>query len=90
MMPGPSSERAVILAASERDAVWTAHLIKEAGYYANICGDLAELERQVASGAGLAIIADEAVRTADLAGLARFLLLSIQKKYAQNRLVMLK
>ena len=43
MMPGPSSERAVILAASERDAVWTAHLIKEAGYYANICGDLAEL-----------------------------------------------
>ena len=73
MMPGPSSERAVILAASERDAVWTAHLIKEAGYYANICGDLAELERQVASGAGLAIIADEAVRTADLAGLARWL-----------------
>ncbi|WP_291734897.1 hybrid sensor histidine kinase/response regulator [Bradyrhizobium sp.] len=72
-MPGPSSERAVILAASERDAVWTAHLIKEAGYYANICGDLAELERQVASGAGLAIIADEAVRTADLAGLARWL-----------------
>ena len=73
MMPGPSSERAVILAASERDAVWTAHLIKEAGYYANICGDLAELERQVASCAGLAIIADEAVRTADLAGLARWL-----------------
>ena len=35
-------------------------------------GDLAELERQVASGAGLAIIADEAVRTADLAGLARW------------------
>ncbi|MES5483827.1 PAS domain-containing protein [Bradyrhizobium sp. INPA03-11B] len=73
MKPGPSSERAVILAASERDAVKTAHLIKEAGYYANICGDLAELERQVASGAGLAIIADEAIRTADLAGLTRWL-----------------
>ncbi|GKQ51831.1 ATP-binding protein [Bradyrhizobium sp. Ce-3] len=73
MKPGPSSERAVILAASERDAVRTAHLIKEAGYYANICGDLAELERQVASGAGLAIIADEAIRTADLAGLTSWL-----------------
>ena len=73
MRPGPSSERAVILAANERDAVKTAHLIKEAGYYANICGDLAELERQVASGAGLAIIADEAIRSADLAGLTRWL-----------------
>ncbi|MCC8979566.1 hybrid sensor histidine kinase/response regulator [Bradyrhizobium acaciae] len=73
MKPGPSSERAVILAASERDAVKTAHLIKEAGYYANICGDLAELGRQIASGAGLAIIADEAIRTADLAGLTRWL-----------------
>ncbi|WP_063695280.1 hybrid sensor histidine kinase/response regulator [Bradyrhizobium embrapense] len=73
MKPGPSSERAVILAASERDAVKTAHLIKEAGYYANICGDLAELEHQVMSGAGLAIIADEAIRNADLAGLTRWL-----------------
>ncbi|QOZ31242.1 ATP-binding protein [Bradyrhizobium sp. CCBAU 53421] len=73
MKPGPSSERAVILVASERDAVRTAHLIKEAGYYANICGDLAELEGQVASGAGLAIIADEAIRTADLAGLTNWL-----------------
>ncbi|MCC8974388.1 ATP-binding protein [Bradyrhizobium brasilense] len=73
MKPGPSSERAVILAASERDAVKTAHLIKEAGYYANICGDLAELERQIASGAGLAIIADEVIRAADLAGLTHWL-----------------
>ncbi|MGF6308462.1 PAS domain S-box-containing protein [Bradyrhizobium sp. i1.8.4] len=73
MKPGPSSERAVILAASERDAVKTAHLIKEAGYYANICGGLAELGRQVASGAGLAIIADEVIKTADLAGLTRWL-----------------
>ncbi|VIO73215.1 Blue-light-activated protein [Bradyrhizobium ivorense] len=73
MRPGPSSERAVILAASERDAVKTAHLIKEAGYYANICGDLAELGRQIASGAGLAIIADEAIGNADLAGLTRWL-----------------
>jgi signal transduction histidine kinase/DNA-binding response OmpR family regulator len=63
----------VILAASERDAAKVAHLIKEAGYYANICGDLAELQRQIASGAGLAIIADEAIRHIDLSGLARWL-----------------
>lgn len=73
MKPGPSSERAVILAASERDAVKTAHLIKEAGYYANICADLAELERQIANGAGLAIIADEVIKAADLAGLTHWL-----------------
>ncbi|MCA6124437.1 PAS domain-containing protein [Bradyrhizobium sp. WSM 1704] len=73
MRPGPSSERAVILAANERDAVKTAHLIKESGYYANICGDLAELEHQIASGAGLAIIADETVRHADLSALTRWL-----------------
>ena len=73
MKPGPSSERAVILAASERDAARTAHLIKEAGYYANICGNLAELERQIASGAGLAIIADEVIRHADLSSLVRWL-----------------
>lgn len=73
MRSGPSSERAVILAANEQDAVKTAHLIKEAGYYANICGDFAELERQIAGGAGLAIIADEAIRAADLAGLTRWL-----------------
>ncbi|MBR0797729.1 response regulator [Bradyrhizobium jicamae] len=73
MRPGPSSERAVILAASERDAAKTAHLIKEAGYYANICGDLAELQREIESGAGLAIIADEVIRHADVADLARWL-----------------
>jgi PAS domain S-box-containing protein len=71
--PGPSSERAVILASSERDAAKTAHLIKEAGYYANICGDLVELQRQIASGAGLAIIADEVLRHADLTGLTQWL-----------------
>ncbi|WP_246801419.1 hybrid sensor histidine kinase/response regulator [Bradyrhizobium genosp. L] len=41
--------------------------------HANICGDLAELERQIASGAGLAIVADEAIRDADLTRLTRWL-----------------
>ncbi|MBR0696631.1 ATP-binding protein [Bradyrhizobium lablabi] len=73
MRPGPSSERAVILAANERDGTRTAHLIKQAGYYAKICGDLATLEDEIESGAGLAIIADEAIRNADLRRLRRWL-----------------
>ena len=43
MKPGPSSERAVILAPKGRDASVAAALIGEAGYHANICADLAVL-----------------------------------------------
>jgi PAS domain S-box-containing protein len=71
--PGASSERAVILAPIGRDAVVAAALIKEAGYYANVCRDLTELLHEVEGGAGLAVIADEAIKTADLRGLMRWL-----------------
>jgi PAS domain S-box-containing protein len=71
--PGASSERAVILAPTGRDASVAAALIKEAGFYANICGDIAGLMREIEGGAGLAVIADEAIKTADLRGLMRWL-----------------
>src|SRR5712671_7221431 len=71
--PGPSSERAVILAPTGRDAAVAAALIKEAGYHANVCGDLAALLHEIEGGAGLAVIADEAIKTADLRGLMRWL-----------------
>jgi PAS domain S-box-containing protein len=71
--PGASSERAVILAPTGRDASVAAGLIKEAGYYANICADLAALMHEIESGAGLAVIADEAIKTADLRSLTRWL-----------------
>jgi signal transduction histidine kinase/CheY-like chemotaxis protein len=71
--PGASSERAVILAPAGRDASVAAALIKEAGYYANICADLAALMHEIEGGAGLAVIADEAIKTADLRGLVRWL-----------------
>jgi PAS domain S-box-containing protein len=70
---GPSSERAVILAPNGRDASVAAALIKEAGYYANVCADLAGLLHEIEGGAGLAVIADEAIKTADLRGLMRWL-----------------
>jgi PAS domain S-box-containing protein len=71
--PGPSSERAVILGSTEQDAIEAARLIKEAGYYANVCDDLSALMHEIESGAGLAVIADEAIKTADLHDLASWL-----------------
>ena len=73
MRPGASSERAVILAPRGRDAAVAAALIREAGYYANVCADLAALMAEIEGGAGLAVIADEAIKTADLRGLTRWL-----------------
>ena len=73
MKPGSSSERAVILAPTGRDASVAAALIKEAGYYANISSDLGALLCEIEAGAGLAVIADEAIKTADLRGLMRWL-----------------
>jgi PAS domain S-box-containing protein len=63
----------VILAPTGRDASLAAALIREAGFYANICGDLAALMREIEGGAGLAVIADEAIKSADLRGLMRWL-----------------
>ena len=71
--PGTSSERAVILAPTGRDAAVAAALIKEARYCADVCGDLAGLIQEIERGAGLAVIADEAIKTADLRGLMRWL-----------------
>jgi len=70
---GPSSERAVILAPRGRDASVAAALIREAGYHAQICSDLTALTREIEVGAGLAVIADEAIKNADLRGLVHWL-----------------
>src|SRR6187401_3200453 len=72
-MAGPSSERAVILAPKGRDASLAAALIREAGYHAQACGDLPALLSEIEGGAGLAVIADEAIKTADLRGLVKWL-----------------
>ena len=77
MKPGASSERAVILAPTGRDGVVAAALIREAGYYANVCADLAALMHEIEAGAGLAVIANEAIKTADLRGLVSWLNLSL-------------
>ena len=73
MKPGASSERAVILAPTGRDSAVATTLIKEAGFYADACNDLAGLMHEIESGAGLAVIADEAIKTADLRALVVWL-----------------
>lgn len=73
MKAGPSSERAVILAPKGRDAAVAAALIREAGYHAQACGDLPALLSEIEGGAGLAVIADEAIKTADLRDLVNWL-----------------
>jgi len=71
--PGESPERAVVLAPTGRDASVAASLISEAGFAADVCTDLDALVQEIAVGAGLAIIANEAVKTADLRKLVRWL-----------------
>jgi signal transduction histidine kinase/CheY-like chemotaxis protein len=62
-----------VLAPIGRDAGVAAALIREAGFYANIAPDLPALLREVEAGAGLAVIAEEAIKTADLRGLVNWL-----------------
>jgi signal transduction histidine kinase/CheY-like chemotaxis protein len=71
--PGTSSERAVILAPTGRDAVVAEALIKEAGFFAHTCGDLAGLVHEIEGGAGMAVIADEAIKSVDLRSLVNWL-----------------
>jgi PAS domain S-box-containing protein len=85
--PGASSERAVILAPTGRDASVAAALVREAGYYANISGDLTALLHELEGGAGLAVIAEEAIKTADLRPLT--LWLSAQPSWSDFPIVLL-
>jgi len=64
---GTLSLRALVLAPNGRDAPLTVSLLKEIGIGADICADLPSLTAEMMKrGAGLAIIADEAVHTAAL------------------------
>jgi DNA-binding response OmpR family regulator len=70
---GNLSERAVILAPTGRDAEIAGKILRESGFFADATSDLESLCEQVVAGAGLAIIADEALKTADLRPLADFI-----------------
>jgi signal transduction histidine kinase len=67
------SERALILAPRGRDAAIAAAMLREADIQSAIAADIAALVRQLRAGAGFAVVTEEALRGADLHGLAAFL-----------------
>ncbi|WP_024694671.1 response regulator [Pseudomonas syringae] len=71
--PGQFSERAIILAPRGRDSQIALMILKEAGYPAVVARDLNELVLELQTGAGLAVIADEALRTVDISPLLNLL-----------------
>ena len=67
------SLRALVLAPTGRDASLTVSLLKEAGLAADMCADLPALVDAMELGAGMVIIADEALQTSDMRPLIRHL-----------------
>jgi signal transduction histidine kinase/ActR/RegA family two-component response regulator len=64
------SERALILAPHGRDANVAAGILREDRVNAEICNDLQKLTEEIIDGAGLAVLTDDAIRSADIRGLA--------------------
>jgi signal transduction histidine kinase len=85
--PGPLSERAIVLAPSGRDGQIAVQILREAGCPAHVCADLDDLVAELEKGAGLALIADEAVHTSDLRPFAAFL--EHQPKWSDLPIVLL-
>ncbi|NWD72829.1 response regulator [Pseudomonas gingeri] len=67
------SERAIILAPLGRDSQLALRILAEAGFPGVVARDLASLSRELEEGAGLLIIAAEALREADLEPLQAYL-----------------
>jgi hypothetical protein len=66
------SERALILAPQGRDAFVAARILGEARLVSEICDDLPRLLRELTLGAGLAVLTEESIRSADINGLANW------------------
>jgi signal transduction histidine kinase len=70
---GALSERALILAPSGRDAAIAAAILQEARVIPIVCRDLAELLAHMDAGAGMAILVEEVLRSADLNALSQWI-----------------
>ena len=68
-----TSERVLILAPQGRDAEIAGAILAEAGFIPAPCRNLDHLVAEVAIGAGFSILAEEALRTADLSALSTWL-----------------
>ena len=72
-MISPDSERALILAPRGRDGMVAASILGEARIESLICESVDHLIAECASGAGFAVVTDEALQTADQRGLSEWL-----------------
>jgi PAS domain S-box-containing protein len=81
------SLRALILAPNGRDAPLSVALLREMGVHGDICADLGRLSAELQLGAGLAIIADEALQGADLRPLVAFL--GVQPSWSDMPIILL-
>ncbi len=70
---GGNSLRALVLATTGRDAPLIVSLLKELNLDGEICADVGALVGEMKRGAGLAIIADEALPSSDLRPMVNFL-----------------
>jgi PAS domain S-box-containing protein len=84
---GQFSERAVILAPNGRDGEIAAKLLREGGFFAVVHQDIPSLCSELAKGAAIAIVADEAIRTADVRPLTE--LLSQQEPWSDLPILLL-
>jgi PAS domain S-box-containing protein len=67
------SERAVVLAPRGRDAAIAAAMLGESGIEATVCPSLFALVRELDQGAAFAVVTEEALATADLHELSRWI-----------------
>ena len=66
------SQRVLILAPQGRDALVAARILGEANLVSEICDNLQKLLRELTLGAGLALITEDSIRSADIRGLANW------------------
>jgi signal transduction histidine kinase/ActR/RegA family two-component response regulator len=67
------SERALVLAPQGRDAAVACAMLEEAGIRTQICTGTIDLAREIAAGAGFALVTEEALADADLSPISDWL-----------------
>jgi signal transduction histidine kinase/ActR/RegA family two-component response regulator len=67
------ADRVLILAPTGRDSAVAASILKEAGLPTAVCADLPCFVREIEAGAAAAVVVEEALHTADISGLARWI-----------------
>jgi signal transduction histidine kinase/ActR/RegA family two-component response regulator len=67
------SERALVLAPQGRDATVACQMLREAGLRSHICSGVPELVRELAAGAGFALVTEEALAETHIEALAQWI-----------------